>query len=51
MDIKSARGLTKEQIETINKLMLNLQYGNIVLIVQDGKLIQVDKTEKHRLRS
>ncbi|MBP3273687.1 MAG: YezD family protein [Butyrivibrio sp.] len=41
--------LTKKQIDTINMLLNGLKYGNIVLIVQDGKIIQIDKTEKHRL--
>ena len=41
--------LTKQQIDTINNLMAGLRFGNIVLIVQDGKIIQFDKTEKHRL--
>ena len=41
--------LTRQQIETINNLLSGLRFGNIVLIVQDGKIIQIDKTEKHRL--
>ena len=41
--------LTRQQIETINNLLSGLKFGNIVLIVQDGKIIQIDKTEKHRL--
>lgn len=49
MGIKTGSELTKEQIEKINKLMSNLEYGNILLIVQNGKIIQIDKTEKHRL--
>ncbi|MDE6833494.1 MAG: YezD family protein [Ruminococcus sp.] len=27
-----------------------MKYGNITLIVQDGKIIQIDKTEKYRLK-
>lgn len=36
-------------IEEIKKLVENLKYGSLTLIVQDGKVIQIDKTEKFRL--
>ena len=36
--------------EIIEKLLSNMKYGNITLIVQDGKIIQIDKTEKYRLK-
>lgn len=49
MGTQTGAELTKQQIETINNLMAGLRFGNIVLIVQDGKIIQIDKTEKHRL--
>ena len=49
MSVTSEVELTKKQIDTLNMLLNGLKYGNIVLIVQDGKIIQIDKTEKHRL--
>ena len=36
--------------EIIEKLLINMKYGNITLIVQDGKIIQIDKTEKYRIK-
>ena len=33
----------------IEELLKNMKYGNITIIVQDGKIIQSDKTEKHRI--
>lgn len=33
----------------IEELLKNMKYGNITIIVQDGKIIQIDKTEKHRI--
>lgn len=42
--------LTKAHIETISTLLQNMKYGNITIIVQDGKIIQIDKTEKYRLK-
>lgn len=49
MGVTTEVELTRQQIETINNLLRGLRFGNIVLIVQDGKIIQIDKTEKHRL--
>jgi hypothetical protein len=49
MGMTTEAELTKQQIDTINRLLEGLKYGNIVLIVQDGRIIQIDKTEKHRL--
>ncbi|MDE6798666.1 MAG: YezD family protein [Ruminococcus sp.] len=37
-------------LEIIEKLLNNMKYGNITLIVQDGKIIQIDKTEKYRIK-
>lgn len=34
----------------IEELLPNMKYGNITIIVQDGKIIQIDKTEKHRIQ-
>ena len=33
----------------IEELLKNMKYGNITIIVQDGKIIQIDNTEKHRI--
>jgi hypothetical protein len=34
----------------IDNALRGLQFGTITLIVQDGKVIQVDRTEKTRVR-
>lgn len=33
----------------VREMVQDIRYGNVVLIVQDGKIIQIDKTEKVRL--
>lgn len=38
-------------LELLERLLNNMKYGSITLIVKDGKIIQIDKTEKHRLKS
>lgn len=34
--------------ETLKELLSDMKYGSITIIVQDGKIVQIDKTEKHR---
>lgn len=36
-------------IAEIVKLLENIKYGYMQIIVQDGKVVQIDKTEKIRL--
>lgn len=33
----------------VKEMIRDIRYGNVMLIVQDGKIIQIDKTEKVRL--
>lgn len=44
------KAVNKHIIEMLENLLNNMKYGSITLIVQDGKIIQIDKTEKHRLK-
>lgn len=41
--------LSEEIIKVLTELLYGMKYGTITIIVQDGKVIQLDKTEKHRL--
>lgn len=38
-------------LETIADMIKDIKYGSVNIIVQDGKVIQVDKTEKHRIKN
>ena len=42
--------LNHSHLELLEKLLNSMKYGNIVLIVQDKKIVQIEKTEKHRLK-
>ncbi|MBO5291961.1 MAG: YezD family protein [Lachnospiraceae bacterium] len=37
------------QLELIEKLIHSIQYGTITIIIQDGKIVQIDKSEKYRI--
>lgn len=39
----------EKYLEEVRKSVNQIKYGSITLIVQDGKVIQIDKTEKKRL--
>lgn len=36
-------------IEDIEKAVASIRYGVVQLIIQDGRVVQIDKTEKIRL--
>lgn len=39
----------EDYLDKIKKMIADMKYGSINIIVQDGKVIQIDKTEKIRL--
>ncbi|MGN0347765.1 MAG: YezD family protein [Lachnospiraceae bacterium] len=44
--------LKKESyLELIDNMIKEMKFGTITVIVQDGKVIQIDKTDKIRLKS
>ena len=40
---------TEEYIEEVKRIVGSIKFGSLTLIIQDGKVIQIDKTEKIRL--
>ena len=38
-------------LEEVRASLRNLRYGSVTIIVQDGVIIQIDRTEKRRLHS
>ncbi|MCY9422777.1 YezD family protein [Bacillus paralicheniformis] len=41
---------TDEQLEKVIIKMKDMNYGSITFVVQDGKVIQIEKNEKIRLK-
>lgn len=41
--------ISKDELITIKTMIESVKYGTISVIVQDGKIIQVEKNEKIRL--
>jgi hypothetical protein len=38
------------ELQQIRQALRSLRYGNVNIIVQDGVVVQIDRTEKRRLR-
>jgi len=42
--------LGRETLDQIVRAIRSVVYGQVVIMVQDGKVVQIDRTEKVRLR-
>ena len=43
-------GLSNEQLDDIQKIVSEIKYGSVTLVIQDGVLLQIEKNEKIRLK-
>ncbi|MBQ5735702.1 MAG: YezD family protein [Lachnospiraceae bacterium] len=48
--MEKERKIKDAHLVTLEKLLDDMKFGNITIIVQDGKIVQIDKTEKYRIR-
>ncbi|MCB2295697.1 YezD family protein [Clostridium algoriphilum] len=42
--------ISEENLKKLLELLKTTQYGSVTLVVQDGVVIQIERTEKLRLR-
>jgi hypothetical protein len=42
--------ISNEDLEKLLELLTTIRYGSVTLIVQDGKVVQIDRNEKMRLK-
>lgn len=47
---KNETALSAENLATLEKMLSDMKFGSITIIVQDGKIIQIEKTEKVRMK-
>jgi hypothetical protein len=40
----------EKELQQIRDALRNLRFGSVNIIVQDGVIVQIDRTEKRRLR-
>lgn len=43
--------VTKEELEKIREFIEDVRFGSVTVIVQDGRIIQIERNEKLRLNS
>ncbi|HHV30324.1 YezD family protein [Acetivibrio mesophilus] len=43
------RALTEEDTKRLIQIINNIKFGTVTIIIQDGKVIQIEKNEKIRL--
>lgn len=45
-----AQRLLEESISSVREALLGLKFGNVSLTVHEGRVVQIDVTEKKRLK-
>ncbi len=46
----SHKATSDEVLSQIREALQNLQFGTVSIVVQDGIVVQIDRTEKRRIR-
>ena len=44
-----APALVSEELDRVREALRNLHYGTVTVVVHDGAVVQIDRTEKIRL--
>ncbi|WP_455717086.1 YezD family protein [Anaerosporobacter sp.] len=50
MSSHKKNNITDTDMNKIREFLETIQYGSVTVIVQDGKIIQIEKNEKVRLK-
>ncbi|MBE6050312.1 MAG: DUF2292 domain-containing protein [Clostridium sp.] len=50
MDKFKEKKLTDEYLSVVQDIVKDIKYGTVTLIIQDGVVLQIDKSEKIRLK-
>ena len=50
-ETESKQVLDSSHLGTLEELLSDMKYGRITLVIQDGKIVQIDKTEKYRIKN
>lgn len=46
----NARQITEVEWEQVRQSLNGLSFGSVSIVVQDGVIVQIDRTEKRRIR-
>ena len=48
-DVTSPQGRSRDALDRIQMALRGLRFGTVTAVVQDGVVVQVDRTEKFRI--
>ena len=51
MEEKDKTTADSPDLKMIADMLKGIRHGSVTIIVQDGKIIQIDKTEKRRIKN
>ena len=46
---KGGKEISKDELERIKEYVETIRYGNVNIIIQDGRIVQIEKNEKIRV--
>lgn len=47
---KNSEKVSDVTLEVVKKIVSEIEYGSITLIIQDGVIVQIDRNEKIRIK-
>ncbi len=50
LDTNSKNVLENKELLKIIETVKSIQYGSVMIVIQDGKIVQIEKNEKMRLK-
>lgn len=48
---RSLGPLSDATLVALNDALRGVRYGTVTLVIQDGKVVQIDRTDRHRLKT
>lgn len=48
--VKSDGVVSEEDLKRLVQIVKTVKYGSVTLVIQDGKIVQIEKNEKMRLK-
>lgn len=46
----NSKAISEEELKRLIQLLNSISYGSVTLIIQEGKIVQMEKNEKLRLK-
>lgn len=50
MDGEKETTVSQKDLKTIAEFVSSVRYGSVSIVIQDGKIVQIEKNEKVRLK-